>query len=196
MTLLEYAERGDLIGFDEKQQLTAEITVGSSEGSQDDSKVNKVAPQYLKNSLLYVEPSKFQPPGIFNSPMRHGYKDSLRHYDGLDIRNCNALAETIFRVLDGRKPEKLSLEDTRRFWYNLENCLENKFKEAETLTALEEKGTKNEAEEWSTPGSSLPHSLTTTLKPGGFFPLNKAFEHLDVKKISTLVISAVKKGKA
>ncbi|KAK1366986.1 hypothetical protein POM88_042547 [Heracleum sosnowskyi] len=148
----------------------------------DKSEVNTVAPQYLKNSFSYVDPSKFQPPGIFNSLMPLGYMDSLNYYDGLDIRSCNALAETIFRVLDGRKVEELNLKDTRTFRRNLENCLENKFKEAETLTviglvrsfflqALEEKGPK----------------------PGAFFPLSKLFKHM---KISTSVLSAVKKVKA
>ncbi|KAK1366973.1 hypothetical protein POM88_042534 [Heracleum sosnowskyi] len=177
-TLLESAEKGDIYRFDVKQQLTGELSYGSLEGSQDESEVktevNTVAPQYLKNSFSYVDPSKFQPPGIFNSLMPLGYRDSLNNYDGLDIRNCNALAETIFRVLDGRKVEELNLEDTQRFQHRLENCLQKKFKEAEILTALEEKGPK----------------------PGGFFPLSKAFKQMDIKKISTSVFSAVKKGKA
>lgn len=57
------------------------------------------------------------------------------------------------------------------------------------LQALEE------AQEGSTQGSSLPRSIPSALKPGVFHPLSKAFEHLDFKKISTSVFSAVKKGK-
>lgn len=207
--LLESAERGDLIGFNEKQQLTVELTDSSLEGSQDhssttdESKVNTVAPHYLlKNSLFYVEPSIFRPHGILNSLMPRGYNDSLHKYDGLDIRNGNALVETIFRLLDGRKVEELSFEDTRQFQYRLASCFGYKFEEVEMLTALEKKRAKIQVKEKkrSTPRSSLPRSTTkrttsalTTDLPS---PLTEAFEHLDIKKLSSSVFSAIKKGRA
>ncbi|KAL1801948.1 hypothetical protein ACET3Z_030595 [Daucus carota] len=198
-TLLNSAERGGLNGFDVKNQFSVELTDGSSEGSQatDEFKVSTRPTQYLKNSLLYVEPSKFQPAGVFNSLMPLGYNDRLKYYDGLDIRSCNVLRETIFRVLDGRKIEELTLEESLCFKHRLESRLEIKFKEAETLTAKENKGPKQLAIEkkGSTPGSILPHTLTTALKPGVSYPLSEAFKHLDVKKIPSSVFSAIKKGK-
>lgn len=200
--LLELAERGDLLDFDEKQKLSVELTDGSSEGSKDPSKVKTVAPLYLKNSLFYVEPSIYQPHGILNSMMPSGYYDSLDKYDGLDIRNGNALVETIFRVLDGRKVSELSLEDTQGLRWRLAFCFKNKFKEAETLTALEKKRAQKQAKEKkrSTTRSSLPRSggtkrTTAALTPGGPCSLVEAFEHMDIKKLSS-VFSAIKKGRA
>nr|XP_017219094.1 PREDICTED: uncharacterized protein LOC108196351 isoform X2 [Daucus carota subsp. sativus] len=134
--LLESARRGDLNRFDKEQQSTVniELTDDMLVGSQDESKVNTVAPWYLKNSLFYMDSSKFQAPGIFNTMMPRGYEDKMEYYDGFDIRSCNALAETIFRVLDGKKVEELTLRDASDFRDELEDFLKNKFKEAVVLT--------------------------------------------------------------
>lgn len=60
--------------------------------------------------------------------------------------------------------------------------------------ALEEKGPKKQAEEKClTPRLSLPCCLAAAFLSHS---LSEVFEHLDVKKISFTIFSAVKKGKA
>ncbi|KAL6498996.1 hypothetical protein OROHE_026297 [Orobanche hederae] len=144
MTLLELAER-DLLHNYKEQPLIEEDCYDITKGSQDESKVNILASQYLNTSLFYIEPSISKPPGIINSLLPYGYTDKI-YYDGHDIRNGSSLMETIFRVLNGRKVEELNYVDTRVFHSSLMFRVVNKVKEVQALMALEEERARGQAE--------------------------------------------------
>ncbi|KAL6576604.1 hypothetical protein OROMI_010880 [Orobanche minor] len=144
MTSLELAER-DLLHNYKEQPLIEEDCYDITKGSQDESKVNILASQYLNTSLFYIEPSISKPPGIINSLLPYGYTDKI-YYDGHDIRNGSSLMETIFRVLNGRKVEELNYVDTYLFHSSLMFRVVNKVKEVQALMALDEERARGQAE--------------------------------------------------